>query len=225
MKTELASIFSRTISERQLYGPSAIDEILLRVAQNPSVVEATWHPLGFIRLKLASTVEGTLRIHIWPDTERQSQVPVWNIHDHLFDLRSSVLCGVLRNRRFALRPDKTAATHRLYRVSYSERQSQLHATPTKVSCHCISTDVYSALDSYHVCREEFHASDVEENILAATIVVTSNHSRRAPNVLGDLAAEKMYAYDRRICNPDYVSNLVGQVRSEFRANLAFAQHS
>lgn len=220
MKTELASIFAKAISERQLSSLSAIDRILLRVSQNPQVVEATWHPLGFIRLKLASTVQGTIRIHIWPDTDRQSQFPVWNIHDHLFDLHSSVLCGALRNNRFALRSDQTAATHRLYRVSYSEMQSQLHATSAEVSCHRITTDVYSALDSYHVCREEFHSSVVEKGILAATIVVTSNHSDRAPNVLGDLAAEKVYEYHRRPCSPGYVANLVRQVRSEFSANTS-----
>jgi len=222
MKTELASIFSRAISERQLAAPGAIEEILLRVSEAPSMVEATWHPLGFIRLKLASTAQGTLRIHIWPTTDRQSQSPIWNIHDHLFDLRSSILCGVVENHRFTVRSDRTPATHRLYQVSYSENQSRLHATTTAVSCHQLSTDVYSALDNYQVYREEFHASVVKKDILAATIVVTSNHSEHPPNVLGDLTGAKLYVYNRRPCTPGYVSKLVGQVRSEFTANLAYA---
>ncbi|MDX6498136.1 MAG: hypothetical protein QOG23_1396 [Blastocatellia bacterium] len=225
MKTELASIFSRFISERQLADPSAIDEILLRVSENPSMVEATWHPLGFIRLKLASTPQGTLRIHIWPGTDRKSQSPSWNIHDHLFDLRSSILCGVVENHRFAVRPDRKSATHRLYQVSYCENQSLLHATTTEMSCHHLGTEVYSALDSYQVYREQFHASVVEKDILAATIVVTSDHSQRPPNVLGDLTGAKLYFYNRRPCTPDYVSRLVGAVRSEFSANLAYAERS
>lgn len=224
MKTELASIFSRAISERQLADPGAIDEILLRVSDNPKMVEATWHPLGFVRLKLTSSVQGSLRIHVWPETERRSQVPVWNIHDHLFDLRSFVLCGVVRNHRFEVRPDKTSATHRLYQVSYCKRQSRLHATTAEVSCHHISADVYSALESYSVYGEEFHASVVEKNILTATIVITSNHSRRAPNVLGDLSAGKLYAYDRRPCSPSDIAKLMDQVRSQFSANVADAQH-
>src|SRR5229473_8133591 len=203
MKTELASICSETIAGRQHASPGVVDEILASVFETASLVEATWHPLGFMRLKLASTPQGTLRIHIWPAKDREFQSPLWNIHDHLFDVHSLILCGALENRRFAVRSDDTRATNRLYRVSYGENHSHLQATANSVSCRQLSSDQYSALDSYEISRGEFHASVVKEGILAATIVVTSNHSERPPTVLGDLHGARQYTYERRPCEPDY----------------------
>jgi hypothetical protein len=220
MNIDALSNCQLVISRDQPLDLSVIDEILFYVSKRPEVADATWHPLGFIRLKLASTAQGTVRVHIWPAKDREPQLPLWSIHDHLFDVRSSILCGVLENHRFAVASDGSPATHRLYEVSYRMNESQLHATTSEVSCHHLSTDVCSPLDSYQVCREEFHASVVKEDILAATIVVTSNHSERPPNVLGDLSAAQRYTYERRRCAPDYVSKLASLVRFELGAAAA-----
>lgn len=52
------------------------------------------HPNGFVQLDLDES--GALRLHIWPEEGRvQKQATDHPIHDHIFDMRSTVLRGRL----------------------------------------------------------------------------------------------------------------------------------
>jgi hypothetical protein len=56
------------------------------------------HPNGFIQLDL--TADGWMHLHVWPDPPINSAVlqkTRHTIHDHKFDMESTVLRGVLRN--------------------------------------------------------------------------------------------------------------------------------
>lgn len=56
------------------------------------------HPNGFIQLDL--TKWGNLRLHVWPDEPVPAQKTSHPIHDHSFDMESTVILGTLTNREF-----------------------------------------------------------------------------------------------------------------------------
>jgi hypothetical protein len=70
------------------------------------------HPNGFIQLDLSP--DHRRRLHIWhPDVPDQG---VQSIHDHVFDMESQVILGLLGQRLYEMHPD--GDPHDLYRVTY-----------------------------------------------------------------------------------------------------------
>lgn len=97
------------------------------------------HPNGFIQLDLTSpAAEGwhegkqeghsgaDLRLHVWnpPGIELPHQDTVNEIHDHVFDMRSTVVRGALIQRLFMFVIGRTGEqTHELYRAVYDQKSS------------------------------------------------------------------------------------------------------
>jgi hypothetical protein len=55
--------------------------------------EPILHPNGFIQLSLND--ESTSKLHVWPDFDVPRRPGDHTIHDHVFDISSTVLCGQL----------------------------------------------------------------------------------------------------------------------------------
>lgn len=105
------------------------------------------HPNGFIQLDLedvpaswhASHQRGhsgaSRRLHIWnpPGIELPHQETVNEIHDHVFDMRSTVIRGVLTQRlyHFITGIEARFWTHELYRAIYA-KSSDSRLEPLKV---------------------------------------------------------------------------------------------
>lgn len=78
------------------------------------------HGNGFIQLDL--NAEGTRRLHVWHHLIPR-QVVATPIHDHVFDLRSEVLCGTLIHEELQPIPvgiGEEGGTHRIYRARQEE---------------------------------------------------------------------------------------------------------
>lgn len=67
-----------------------LDALVMRTTKRPRL-----HPNDFIQLDL--TENGTERLHIWPATSLPAQKTRHPIHDHAFDMESTVLFGALTN--------------------------------------------------------------------------------------------------------------------------------
>jgi hypothetical protein len=92
------------------------------------------HPNGFIQLDLVldgSRIAQT-RLHVWPDRDDiPTQSVATTIHDHRFDLRSTVLTGTLLQRRYDVSLTETP-THEIYIAQYPEDRKESVLGPSGV---------------------------------------------------------------------------------------------
>lgn len=110
------------------------------------------HPNGFIQLDLEPVPESwhashqrghsgaSRRLHIWnpPDLVLPHQGTVNEVHDHVFDMESTVIRGVLCQRLYRFVVGLSLKTHELYRAIYA-KNSDSRLEPT---------GIYGELDLY-----------------------------------------------------------------------------
>lgn len=117
-----------------------VKQILLAGGGNPRV-----HPNGFIQLDIGPVEESwhkshkkghsgaSRRLHIWnpPGIELPHQETVNEIHDHVFDMKSTVVKGLLVQclYDFMDATEESGKTHELYRAVYS-KSSDSRLEPT-----------------------------------------------------------------------------------------------
>lgn len=114
------------------------------------------HPNGFIQYDLDAAC--TARLHVWPAVPLQAQKTRHPIHDHVFDMQSTILAGRLRNVLYKALPlDDFAAecaqfeTYRMYRATritkddtvLAPADEKLYAVVSTVSEDCEPGDTYS----------------------------------------------------------------------------------
>jgi hypothetical protein len=169
-------IFSQIIEDQDVHD-AARDAINL-LARDTSPYTPTWHALGFVHCKLLQTDQGTLRIHIWPKKLRNDAEQKYKIHDHIFSLKSFVICGQVKNKTYELKePEKIDKdNYSLYYVDYLESGSRLYTTGERLQPHLISETTVQQREIYNVERGIFHESLVSENELVATLVATYGHT-------------------------------------------------
>jgi len=192
------------------------DEILNLVIDNLNFFSAKWHPLGFLHLPLIKNERTTIRLHVWPTGNRNTQEPNYPIHNHLFDIESNIFCGVIENTEYDINWNPSEPSHYLYDVAYEGQLSRINKTDDCVLCAPKSSQCYFAGQSYRIKQGSFHASRVDEGCLTATLVTTSHHVDVAPKVLVGLNAEPTFIYDRVECDKDQLRNVLSSVLAECR---------
>jgi hypothetical protein len=125
-----------------------LDELreIVKQGKNPRV-----HPNGFIQLDLGEVEDdwhkshkrghsgAATRLHIWnpPGIELPHQGTTNEIHDHVFDMRSTIVRGALEQRLYEFvtlddLPDDYEPTHELYQAVYKKSgDSRLQSTGKK----------------------------------------------------------------------------------------------
>ena len=146
----------------------------------------TWHALGFIHCKLLHVDQGTLRIHIWPKKLRNDAEQKYKIHDHIFSLKSLVICGHLKNITYQLRSvdDADEVDQKLFYVEYLNSGSRLRSSGKHFQSSVVEEMVVRSNEIYNVERGVFHESVVSDGELVATFVATYNHCAGVPQMLG-----------------------------------------
>lgn len=142
-----------------------------------------WHALGFVGCHLIERSDYILRIHYWPSHARKPKWPNWQIHDHRFDVFSTVLTGSLQDMRFTFVPG--AGEKRLLQVSYEGDESRLIDDGQKGDVELISAERYGSGDQYLVPAGALHSSDVSFDAEAVTLVQCVNFVDQAPRVVAD----------------------------------------
>jgi hypothetical protein len=176
-----------------------------------SDIPSTWHPYGFLVTRLGSVGLKTFRLHIWPETPYKRQSPDWPIHSHPWEMQSLILHGQLVNCLYSVSCDNSSSKEQLYEIKYDGKHSVLHSTSRFVSSKLSSREVYATGESYFVHADEFHTTDVKEGVLTATLAVTFNANNIPPRVIGRVGKDDIYRYERKVCDKDTVSSLVGRL--------------
>lgn len=112
------------------------------------------HPLGFFAVRFADGRGAALRLHLWTGSKTLPQ-DEYQIHDHIFELRSIVLLGALRHETFTGTTD-TAGPHQRYAVRYRDGASELVATGERLTLHPAAAETLSTGDEYRLSAGIFH---------------------------------------------------------------------
>src|SRR5690606_35977192 len=140
---------------------------LISLKKQENSLYGNWHPLGFLHTKLGSIDDiGTIRLHIWLQNKRKTQIPSFPIHDHVFTVNSHILSGTITNHIYQIEKDTINPTHKLYTVKYDSNKSVLQSLNQKVNCQSDSIESFSAGQYYSVNSNVFHSSEVDENQFA-----------------------------------------------------------
>lgn len=190
-RLSLAELFENTFSGH----PLSLGDLIGRTELG--CLTLLKHPLGFLHSVIERDRDYAMRLHIWPEGERPYQYPFWPIHNHRFDLVSSVLCGSLENRFYSVHPSEANPTHRLYRVEYIEGASLLRPTDTLVAVTESGSQSLTTRACYVINAGKYHQSDIASDCFTATIVLTRDvlHTDSIFTA-GDIAAEQKYEYAR-----------------------------
>jgi hypothetical protein len=206
---EPAAVLWAALCEGAPLSAAALQELLRAVIAAPP--PAVWHPTGFLVLTLLRRDEGALRLHLWPPGERELGTPCWPVHDHVWDLRSHVLCGEVESRGYAVVDDPEGPAV-LYAVGYGEGQrSCMRRSERRVSVQGLAARRVACGERYEVAAGELHASSVALRAFAATLVATRPSGRPWPWVVGDVNAPAMVEVERTVADPTWVRTLVSRV--------------
>jgi hypothetical protein len=153
------------------------------------------HPNGFLQLDLND--EGTRRLHIW-DLRLPRQDVRTSIHDHIFDMSSRVLVGILNQVRIIFTLEHWGhPTHEVYMAQYTERSSsQLMPTGVKVRRTTHRIESVQAGHTYGQTAFSFHDSEPATDVVA-TIMTKMKRYDGSPRVMVPVGLEPHNEFDRK----------------------------
>lgn len=139
------------------------------------------HGIGVLQAYVREHREPEVRVHIWhPDLVRPGIYDSGSIHDHRFDLESTVLVGALHERIFRLRPNVGGAW-RIFHVENARSAGESRGFDG--DCHPLSDERFDAGiahrthlagTTYTLNRGVFH----ETRITALAVSVCVMHQKR-----------------------------------------------
>lgn len=154
------------------------------------------HPLGFISCLFLTEGRRNARVHIWPVLEYEPQSHDTQIHNHVFNFESWVLCGAVRN------VEKIISTHgdpyALYCASYIGDKSIITKTENTVALSTLREVSYYAGDSYAVSADQLHQTIRIGEGGAVTVLITEQVSQESPLVMGAVNGPQSYEYVRAV---------------------------
>jgi hypothetical protein len=175
------------------------DEFLYEVTK--SVHENTdsyTHDNGFDKLVLFedNDTKMKMRLHIWhplviPGTKRTRQ----NVHNHRWDFSSIVLLGHADQLtyRFAKKGEEG---EEFFHYRYYARGSKEHYDLEelgKTELVCLGSERFKAGQLYCIDNEVLHRVDIDDNLAAATLVITHENVGWVTN---DLLSEKSLGFEK-----------------------------
>src|SRR5438132_13498275 len=181
--TDMSDRLARSISGKGKREDVITHLLPLLAPTHLEAYSATWHPLGFLVVRLGEVPSGQLRLHIWTSNSRPIQLPNWPVHTHIFELQSHILVGTVTNEWYEVKPGNPGYS-RLYEVAYRGTTSMMNATSNYVDCACTLQESFDPGSNYVVDREQYHATEVADGRFAATIVLAANPVDAVPIVVG-----------------------------------------
>lgn len=148
-----------------------------------ATLEPVWHPLGFIHVKLAQSEKNdSFRMHVWSRDYRDALEQADKVHDHLFDVRSRVVFGSIKNVRYRF-TKRTDGSHREVRVTYAPNDVSLSDSKLYGDLEEVGADVLQAPVEYVVPRYELHETFLHASALALTVVHTTEPQQYRPRAI------------------------------------------
>lgn len=168
-----------------------------------------WHPLGFAMCRVARWEGVSLRVHVWPNHTGFQQTPAWLIHDHLFHLKSWVICGEIENQEYTI--ELNGQDHAIYEARYEGEHSILKKTNIYCTKIINKKSVYPKGSVYEVPSGVFHESQPLSNRTTVTVCQTLDEATASPRVLGSIEGLLSYAYQRKHVTNDEICELARKI--------------
>ena len=168
------------------------DVARLRRAVIPSLelnrMHGILHPLGFYEFRLAESEKVTVRLHYWPDGEREVGTAITPYHDHVWALLSCILAGQIENVMLDLVIDESGQYQLAY-INQNAKTDSVVPASSRVTLRERSRDVHPTGIFYEIPPREFHYTDVKPGQSAITIVRATVMVEGGPRTLLPIGAD------------------------------------
>lgn len=186
------------------------------------------HPNGFLQLDLEPVEEdwneskkkghsgASRRLHIWnpPGFELPHQGTINEIHDHVFDMHSEIICGVLFQRLFEFMPggigqrrtrDLSPPTHERYEAVYDKKSSsRLKATGVQGWLEMVERFPVTEGNTYTQPAFTLHDTETPLGLVVTVMTKTEIHDGN-PSVICPIDSPPDNDFDRATAaDPDYL---------------------
>jgi len=166
------------------------------------------HPLGFLCLRWNLDSKQSLRIHIWDQSFDWTQQPKWQIHDHIFKLKSIVLAGIIQNKTYALINNLKRPKWNIYDVEYTNQTSSLIKQKDSGTLKITSSTTYPPGSIYELPAGVLHRSTLRSEFAITALATTINSSNsQKPRVIGNLSDNNLI-FSRSISNPQNIRQII-----------------
>lgn len=160
------------------------------------------HPNGFVQLDLREDPTGNLtrdRLHVWPEEGRVAKQASDNtIHDHNFDMRSTVLLGAIAQMMFDVRLHHNGSpSHEIY-VALHTDEHNTSLVPTRVRAYVSRPTSHLVLGGQTYAQPAFTFHDTEVKVRPAATLMSKTHlyDDDAMRVLVPVGEEPDNEFDR-----------------------------
>lgn len=152
--------------------------------------EVRMHPYGFLQLSLSEGAwrDAGNRLHVWSDDLPQMKRPEFQVHNHIYGVRSKVKIGALRDTHYVVEWEPKG--HAEYLLFTSEN-GKLIDSGEYVSCSKRNARYIRAGEEYSIVKGDYHTSES-----LAPLTVTLFQKRDAdlsmsPSVVGPVYYEML----------------------------------
>lgn len=161
--------------------PGFARDVLNAAAELSSGLPVTQHPLGFMHLDLSGLAAGgAARLHLWTEEFLARADPLGRLHDHTWELRSTVLVGELTDH--VLDPvQDVAGEYTAHRVHYDKHGNQVESLPSRWRLDEFRVRSVRQGESYNLAPRLVHRTEVSV-LPTATLVVPVEHGGQGPKV-------------------------------------------
>lgn len=161
---------------------------LVEIIESKRGTEVRMHPYGFLQLSLSNAAwrgEG-YRLHIWSDDLPQMKRPEFQVHDHIYGVRSQILLGRLRDIQYIVE-ENTGGEYLLFKAA----EGKLLNAKQRVSCTKRKVSYFNAGEQYSVVKGDFHSSESLAPLTVTLFQKIDADPSRPPSVVGPSYYEKI----------------------------------
>lgn len=181
------------------------------------------HPNGFIQIDVPGT-DARERIHIWPAEKLPTQSVGTQIHDHIFNMASTVLKGALENIVYRLRPSLTPE-YDIYLGLYKNGPHDNTLLPTHIGGRLEFEKKQTVLSGHHYFLPAFVFHDSVPLIRPCVTYMTKTyvHAGRHPRVLARTGQTPDNSFSRHCMTPEALWEIIE--RSLRESNNDYIYHA
>jgi hypothetical protein len=155
-----------------------------------------------------------MRLHVWAPQSVRLQDDAFKIHDHVFEVRSHIICGSITHIPYDVTPSPEG-NYEVYRVTYEDSVSTMSAAGNLVDVQLLSPVTYKTGEGYIFPAHRFHTTAVSPDLLCATLVRPVRQEPGYPRVLGPPRGRDR-AFGRESLVPAESASLLEAVAAELR---------
>jgi hypothetical protein len=177
-----------------------LSEILIPLLKKEKLI-GKYHPLGFYSFNLCKLSENeNIRLHIWKNKSALQNSELL-IHNHIFNFKSLVLLGKIKNYNYKIYKDLEKNGY-LYEVNYSTNGSILKPLDKGYNLINESIQEIEQGNYYQLHYDKFHKSENDIDDICATLLYTNDVSQDKPMVFSpEFKGNEIY-YNRIVVTLD-----------------------